>query len=146
MDGETIRPEVTDLLKEIMEFELAGVVRFTHYALMVSGPNRIPIVNFLQAQATESLGHAQRAGEILVGLGGHPNMRVSAIDESHVHTMEVILKESYAHEKLAITKYYKLLETVEGQSVFLEEYARSMVSAEEEHLMEFRKMLRDLEG
>ena len=37
-------------------------------------------------------------------------MRVSAIDESHVHTMEVILKESYAHEKLAITKYYKLLD------------------------------------
>lgn len=145
MDGEEIGEDVTDVLKEIVEFELAGVVRFTHYALMVSGPNRIPIVDFLKAQAVESLGHAQRAGEILVGFGAHPNMRISAVDESHQHTMRDILEESYAHEKAAIAKYYELVQRVNGKSVFLEEYARGMVATEEEHLMEFRKMLRDLE-
>jgi len=145
MDGESIGEDVTELLKEIVEFELAGVVRFTHYALMVSGPNRIPIVDFLKAQATESLAHAERAGEILVGLGAHPNMRISAVDESHQHSMRDILEESYAHEKLAISKYYELVQRVSGQSVCLEEYARGMVAAEEEHLMEFRKMLRDLD-
>lgn len=36
------------LLNEIIESELAGVVRYTHYSLMVTGPNRIPIVGFLK--------------------------------------------------------------------------------------------------
>ena len=47
-------------LNAIMEAELAGVVRYTHYSLMVTGPHRIPIVDFLKAQATESLLHAQQ--------------------------------------------------------------------------------------
>ncbi len=140
-----VESAVTDILREIIEFELAGVVRFTHYALMVSGPNRIPIVEFLQGQANEALQHAMRAGEILTGLGGHPSMRISAIDESHRHSMKDILEESHAHEQRAIEKYNKLLELVEGNSVFLEEYARSQVAAEEEHVMELTKMLRDLE-
>ena len=31
------------LLNEIIEYELAGVVRYTHYSLMVRGPTRIPL-------------------------------------------------------------------------------------------------------
>lgn len=138
-------PDVQRVLQEIVEFELAGVIRFTHYALMVRGPNRIPIVAFFQAQAAESLTHAQRAGEILTGIGGHPNMHVAPINETHEHSVQAILEESYAHEKSAIDKYETLRSLVEGTSVFLEEYARSMLAAEEEHVMELRKMMRDLE-
>jgi len=138
-------PEVIELLKEIVEFELAGVIRFTHYALMVTGPNRIPIVEFFQTQASESLDHAQRAGEILTGLGGHPSMRVTPLDETNEHSVQAILEESYAHESAAIEKYSRLVDLSSGKSVFLEEYARSMVATEEEHVMELRKMLRDLQ-
>lgn len=52
------------LLNRILEQELAGVVRYTHYSLLVFGHNRIPIVAWLRAQATESLAHAQQAGEV----------------------------------------------------------------------------------
>ena len=45
------------ILNTILEQELAGVVRYTHYALMVTGPNRLPIVEFMKAQASESLDH-----------------------------------------------------------------------------------------
>ena len=137
-------PKIIELLKEIVEFELAGVIRFTHYALMVTGPHRIPHVDFFKMQAQESLTHAQRAGEILTGLGGHPSVGVAPVDETHQHGVETILEESYAHESKAIEKYSKLVELTSGRSVFLEEYARSMVAAEEEHVMELRKMLRDL--
>ena len=51
--------KVTSILNEIMEYELAGVVRYTHYSLMVVGPHRLPIVQFLKDQANESLVHAQ---------------------------------------------------------------------------------------
>ena len=137
-------PEIIDLIKQIVEFELAGVIRFTHYALMVSGPNRIPHVDFFQTQAEESLQHAQRAGSILTGLGGHPSMKVTQIAETHQHDVQTILEESYAHERGAIEMYSQLVKLTSGRSVFLEEYARSMVATEEEHLMELRKMMRDL--
>src|SRR4051812_49141962 len=86
------------LLGQIMEFELAGVVRYTHYSLMITGPNRIPIVQFMKQQATESLLHAQQVGELLTGLEGHPTQRIAPIQESFQHSVEVILRESLAHE------------------------------------------------
>jgi bacterioferritin len=130
-------------LSSIMEYELAGVVRYTHYALMVTGPNRIPIVQFLKDQATESLLHAQQAGEILTGLEGHPSLKIAPIEESHKHSIYDILVESSNHETAALNLYKELLSIVEGCSVYLEEYARGMIGQEELHGLELRKMLRD---
>lgn len=132
------------LLSKIMEFELAGVVRYTHYSLMVTGPNRIPIVGFMKAQATESLLHAQQAGEILTGLGGHPAVTIAPIKESFKHSMKAILEESLAHEQRALDLYKSLLDTVEDRSVYLEEFARTQIGQEELHGLELRKMLRDI--
>ena len=132
-----------ELLNSIMEFELAGVVRYTHYSLMVTGPNRIPIVQFFQTQANESLLHAQQAGEILTGLEGHPSLKVAQVTETNQHSVETLLKESLNHESKALELYKNLLETVEDSSIYLEEYARTMIGQEELHNMEIKKMLRD---
>jgi len=132
------------LLCRIMEFELAGVVRYTHYSLMVAGPNRIPIVQFLKQQANESLLHAQTAGEILVGLGGHPTLQIEPIPESYKHSVRDILEESVAHEQAALQLYADLLDVVQDRSVYLEEFCRTQIAQEELHGMELRKMLRDI--
>jgi bacterioferritin len=126
-----------------MEFELAGVVRYTHYSLMVTGPNRIPIVQFFQQQATESLTHAQQVGEILTGLEGHPSLKIAPIEESNKHNLKTILTESLNHEKKALELYKQLLMTVENASIYLEEFARTMIGQEELHNIEIKKMLRD---
>ena len=133
------------LLNQVVEYELAGVVRYTHYSLMVRGPNRIPIVAFFKEQAAESLIHAQQAGEILTGLEGHPTVAIAPIQETHQHTIGALLKESLEHEKVALNLYKDLLNTVMDRSVYLEEYARTQIGQEELHLMELRKMLRDYE-
>jgi bacterioferritin len=132
-----------DVLRSLMEFELAGVVRYTHYALMVTGPNRIPIVDFFKAQATESLLHAQQVGEILTGLEGHPSLQIAPMEETYKHSVKDILQESLAHEKNALEMYKKLLDIVEDASVYLEEFARTMIGTEELHNIEIKKMLRD---
>jgi bacterioferritin len=132
------------LLSRIMEFELAGVVRYTHYSLMVAGPNRIPIVAFMKAQASESLLHAQQAGEILTGLGGHPTLQIAPIPESYKHSVKDILEESLAHERDALDLYREFLDEVEDRSVYLEEFARTQIAQEEMHGLEVRKMLRDV--
>lgn len=132
-----------DILNRIMETELAGVVRYTHYGLMVYGYNRIPIVGWMKEQATESLDHANRAGELVTMLGGHPSLKIGNLLETAQHDIGDILLESLEHEKAAIALYYELLKLSEEMgSVTLEEYSREMILQEELHLDEVNKMLR----
>ncbi len=135
--------KAVQLLNSVMEFELAGVVRYTHYSLMVTGPHRIPIVDFMKAQAQESLLHAQEAGEILTGLDAHPSLSIAPIAESHQHSLKEILAESLAHEHGALSMYKELLDVVQDASVYLEEYTRTKIGTEELHALELKMMLRD---
>jgi len=129
-------------LNRILEQELAGVVRYTHYSLMVFGFGRIPIVSWLQAQATEALAHAQAAGEMITMLGGYPSLAIGALLDSHQHDIGSILRESLATEGEALALYRELLELARDRSVTLEEYARQMIQAEEMHAGDVDKMLR----
>ena len=135
--------EVCDILNSIMEYELAGVVRYTHSSMMVSGPYRLPIVSFLKEQAAESLMHAQLAGEKIAGLDGHPSQKIAKIEETNRHTIKDILEESLQHELHALNLYKKLLNCVENKSVYLEEYARAQIGEEEQHSLELKIMLKD---
>ncbi len=135
--------KVNKILNEIMEYELAGVVRYTNYSLMITGPYRLPIVEFLKEQANESLQHAQQAGELLTGLDGHPSQKIAKIVETNNHSIKDILEESLAHEIHALNLYKKLLSTVVDESVYLEEYTRGLIGQEEKHQLELRKMLKD---
>ena len=134
--------KVIEILNRILECELAGVVRYTHYALMIFGHNRIPIVKWLRDQATESLAHASIAGEHITTLGGHPSLKIGKLIETEKHSLNDILKESLDHEQSQIENLYELLKQVEGKSVFLEEYARDMIAEEEAHVSEVKKMLK----
>ena len=136
------KAKVVGLLNRILETELAGAVRYTHYSLMVFGYNRIPIVSWLRAQATESMAHAQQAGEMITALGEHPSLSIGALLETHKHDVGDILREALENERAGLQLYKDLLAEVEGKLVWLEEYARQMVYAEETHASEVDKMLR----
>ena len=135
--------QMIPVLNNLMKAELAGVVRYTHYSLVITGPNRLPLVEFMKAQASESLLHAQQGGEILTGLGGHPEQGIAAIEESHDHSLETVLKESIDHEHRALLLYKTLLKLSENNSVYLEEFARTQIGEEEMHVIELHKLLRD---
>jgi bacterioferritin len=136
------RREVIDLLNRILEQELAGVVRYTHYSFLVFGYNRIPIVSWLREQASESLLHAQQAGEMITLLGAYPSLAIGPLLDSHKHDVGDIMREALETEEVALSLYKSLLGAVEGRSVVLEEYARQMIYAEEIHAGEVDKMLR----
>src|SRR5688500_2442206 len=118
--NDTEKQSVIEVLNRIMELELAGVVRYTHYALMIYGYNRIPIVSWLKGNADESLAHAHKAGELVTLLGGHPSLKIGTLLETQKHDVGDILRESLEHEKAAVVSYYDLLKLAEGKSVLLE--------------------------
>jgi bacterioferritin len=129
-------------LNKILEAELAGVVRYTHYSMMIFGYTRIPIVSWFQAEATESLAHAQQAGEMITRLGGHPSLAIGPLLETHEHDIGQILRETLQAEHKALGLYMALLKLVANKNVALEEYARGLISQEEAHIDEIDKMLR----
>ena len=129
-------------LNKILEMELAGVVRYTHYALMVYGYSRIPIISWLRDQASESLDHANKAGELITNLGGHPSLAIGPLLETNTHDIGNILRESLDHENASLNCYKDLLALLDNDSIMLEEYAREMIYTEELHLGEVDKMLR----
>ncbi len=137
-----VKASMIEALNLILELELAGVVKYTHYSLMVYGYNRIPIVSWLKGNAEEGLVHAHKAGEMVTLLGGHPSLRIGSLLETHQHDIGGILRESLEHERAALEAYYALLALAENQSVLMEEYAREMIVLEELHLDEVDKMLR----
>jgi len=133
---------VMALLNEILETELAGVVRYTHYSLMVFGHSRIPIVDWLRGEANACLSHAVEAGELVTHFGEHPSLKIGALLETHKHGINDILLEALEAEKAGLTLYKKLLVLVRDRSVLLEEYARKLIAEEEQHVGEVNKMLR----
>ena len=137
------KKKVLDSLNEILEHELAGVVKYTHYAFMVQGPYRLSVVEWLRQQAQESLAHAEAVGEHVTSLGEHPTLKISDLLETHKHSTEDILNECLQHEREAIKSYYELLNNVKDGSIMLEEFARTQIAAEEMHEAELKKMLRD---
>ena len=132
-----------DILNGIMEEELAGVVRYSHYSLMVYGYTRIPIVDWMKANANEGLLHAHRAGELVTMMGGHPSLKIGPLLETEKHDIGDILRESLEHEKSVLILYKELLNlAVSADDILLEEYAREMITAETLHSDEVNKMLR----
>ena len=47
------KKKVLATLDRILEAELAGVVRYTHYSFMIFGYRRIPIISLFESQANE---------------------------------------------------------------------------------------------
>jgi len=134
--------KVIETLNRILETELAGVVRYTHYSFMIFGHSRIPIGSWMRDQAREGMSHAEEAGEYITTLGGHPSLKIGQLLETFQHDIDHILREAVHHEKEGVLLYQKLLRLVKDKHIPLEEYARKLIHDEELHIAEIEKMLR----
>jgi len=137
------RDAIIDKLNQIVEHELAGVVRYTHYSFMVFGFSRIPVVSWFRGAANETLAHATEAGEMITLLGGHPSLGIGRLLETHQHDMAEILREAMDFEITGVELYRELLSLAEESgSITMEEYARQKISEEAIHIGDIDKMLR----
>lgn len=118
---------VVSVLNNILEAEFAGVVRYTHYSLIVFGYNPIPIISQMRNQTTEPLIHANQAGELITQLNSHPSLGIGAFFETHRHDSGDILR-GCLDDQIILAEYQKLLDLVNGRNILLEEYARRMMA------------------
>ncbi len=134
-------PKVLEVLEEIFQEEMGGVIRYLHYSFMIMGHNRIPIQKWFRDQAQESMQHAILVGEKITSYGGHPTLKAADVPETNSHEIDKILDECIAFEGHGLQLYQKLV-SLAGNDIALEELARQLVREETEHLDEVKKMLR----
>jgi bacterioferritin len=132
---------VTEQLDRILHMELAGIIYYTHYSFMIYGHARIPITSWLRDNATESLAHAQEAGEMIMRLHRRPALGIAQLPTTRHNTIDEIITESVEREEAGVQLYRDLLAVIKDKSVVLEEYAQRMVAAEAVHIREMELML-----
>ncbi len=132
---------VSEQLDRILQMELAGIIYYTHYSFMIYGHARIPITSWLRDNATESLAHAQEAGEMIMRLHRRPALGISQLPTTRHNTIDEIITESVEREEAGVQLYRDLLAMIKDKSVVLEEYAQRMVAAEAVHIREMELML-----
>ena len=132
---------VTEQLNRILQMELAGVIYYTHYSFMIYGHARIPITQWLRENATESLAHAQEAGQMIMRLHKRPDLGIAKLPTTRHNTIDQILAESVEREEAGVQLYRDLMEMVKDKSIALEEYAQRLVAAEVVHIREMELML-----
>ena len=137
-----LQDKAIGVLNGLVELELAGAVRYTQYSLMIFGHARIPIMEWMRKQASESLMHATEAGEEVTAMGGRVSLAIAELAGTHHASVDDILQELLQHERRGIELYRQLLKLSDGWSISLEEFARGTIRGEEMHLAEIEKMLR----
>jgi bacterioferritin len=130
-------------LNKLLEMELSGVTRYLHYSFMVFGANRIPIVAWFRDQADEGVAHSVLVGEKITAYGGEPSVAVRPVPTTRHQGLRAMLEESSVFERESLGEYVNLL-GMSGGDIALEEFARSQILAETEHLEEVDKMLRGM--
>ncbi len=136
-------PRVAEALQAALDHEMAGVFLYTELAFRVFGPQMLGIVAHLEKQAEESLVHARAVGNRMTAMGFVPAPEPPALPRAAPRGLEEILTYSLGHERAAVDKYRALL-ALAGDDVPLEEFARSMVAAESDHVAELEKLLRPM--
>jgi bacterioferritin len=133
--------QVNAVLNRILQMELAAVVYYTHYSFMVYGHARIPITSWLREIATESLAHAQEAGEMIMRLHKRPDLGIAALPTTRHNTIDEIIQEAIQREEEGLELYRQLLVLAKDKSVALEEYCMRMIAGEGIHVRNMELML-----
>lgn len=137
----TSNKAAVECLNKIFQIETSGIIRYLHYSFMIMGHNRIPIQKWFRDQASEAMAHSTIIGEKITSLGGHPPVVSSNVEETNIHSVDQLLKESLKFEEEAL-RLYKELVKLSGDDIALEELAREFVRMETEHIEEVNKMLK----
>jgi len=111
MTGQTTSAdELTNRLNLALGWELRALTMYGHYAAYVKGIYRLHLKPFFEAEATESLGHADIVRNEIVKLGGEARTDRDATEIVHTTDYKVMLQESLKTETRAAATYKEFLE------------------------------------
>jgi bacterioferritin (cytochrome b1) len=136
------KAKVVKKLNQALERELGEVVRYMHQSFWVKGKNAKKLRAFFREQSAESMDHATRLGEHIVGLGGQPVVKILEIYQPRALSDRALLEECVGHEQAALDGYLRLLPLVQGDAK-LTKLIKGLAKEEGEHMAGIAKMARE---
>ena len=109
MEEKTTNAELARRLNAALGWELRALTLYGHYAAYVRGIHRLHLKPFFEAEATESMGHADMVRNEIVNLGGIAVTERDSTEIVHTTDYKVMLEESMKTERHAARTYQEFL-------------------------------------
>ncbi len=127
-------------LNAALGWELRALAMYGHYAAYVKGIHRLHLKPYFEAEATESVGHANGVRNEIVKLGGVARTDRDSTEIVHTTDYKVMLEESMRTEQTAAQTYKVILE-MDGVDGELYDALEQIYFAEERAVVELEQML-----
>jgi bacterioferritin (cytochrome b1) len=139
--------ELINMLNKALEMEQAANVQYLSMAELVDGLNAEPIIERLQEIAGDEQGHAAKLRTLINDyLDGVPSMALAPTKKAS--TIEEILKANLKDEKEAVDYYLQVhakIAELKNELAYayqtLEHDVRHILTEEQEHIAELRRLL-----
>lgn len=134
--------EIVAELNRIFAEEVEAATRYLHLANAVRGMDRLIVERVLKAGFQETIEHAEVIARKIRALGHVPRLEISVQCPATPMTGREALRQALTFEEAALECYQDILRRVEGD-VLLEEFIRSQIAVESEHVAQLRELLAD---
>ncbi len=136
LSSEEIIPELNRVFAE----EVEAALRYLHLASAVRGVERLVVEPKLRAGFEETIQHAHVIARKIRELGAVPALRINVSLPPEPIDAKEAFELALTFEEAALEADQDLLRRVEGD-VALEEFIRSQIAAESEHVAELKQLL-----
>jgi bacterioferritin len=133
-------PEIVNELNRVFAEEIEAATRYLHLSAAVRGMDRLLVEKVLKDGVEETIQHAEIIARKIRSLGHVPRLEIRVSCPAEPLTAREALRQALTFEEAALECYQDLLRKVEGD-VALEEFVRSQIAAESEHVAQIRELL-----
>ena len=134
------KEQLIDRLNGALGWELRAQMLYAHYAAYVKGIHRLHLKPYFEAEATESLGHADMVRNEIVNLGGIARTERDSTEIVHTTDYKVMLDESMKTETHAAQSYKSLLD-LPGLDPELYDAVEQIYFQEERSVIELKQLI-----
>jgi bacterioferritin len=110
MSETTPDDDLVQCLNDALGWEMRALSMYSHYAAYVRGIHRLHLKPYFEAEATESVGHANIVRNEIAKLGGIARTDRDPTEIVHTTDYAVMLEEAMKTERTAAATYKKFLE------------------------------------
>lgn len=132
-----------DLVQELNRLfaeEVEAALRYLHLSHAVRGINHLLVGPLLKRGFQETIEHAEVIAHKIRELGAVPRLEVNLSLQPQALDAKEVLELALTFEEAALEAYQDTLRRVEGD-IPLEEFIRSQIVVESEHVAELKQLL-----
>lgn len=132
--------EIVRELNNVFAEEVEAATRYLHLLSAVRGLDRLLVERVLREAFDETIQHADVIAQKIRSLGHVPELKISVSCPSEPLSGREALAQALTFEEAALEGYQDLLKKVEGD-VPLEEFVRSQIAVESEHVAQLKELI-----